>query len=118
VSFETDLHAVLDSVIADGFFPDFAPVGTPRPYGTWQQIGGPVLNPVSGDATGLRSVELQVNVWADTRLQARALIRAVEAAMRAAAAFDARPMDEPVDDFDAEIPVYGSLQSFMCRFKE
>jgi hypothetical protein len=51
-------------------------------------------------------------------MQARTLIRAIEAAMRAASAFDARPMSEPVDDFDADIPVYGSLQSFMCRFKE
>lgn len=118
MSFEEDLYAVLDAVLPGGVFPDFADVGTPRPYVTWQQIGGPVLNPVSGDATGLRSVECQINVWADTRLQARTLIRSIEAAMRAAPAFDARPMAEPVDDFDADIPVYGSLQSFICRFHE
>lgn len=118
MSFESDLYAVLNAVAPGGVYPDFAPVDTPRPYVTWQQIGGPSLNPLGGEASGLRSVEIQVNVWSDTRVQARTLIRAIEAAMRAATAFDADPMSEPVDDFDADIPVYGSLQSFMCRFRE
>jgi hypothetical protein len=118
VSFETDLYAVLNAVAPDAVFPDFAPVDTPRPYITYQGIGGPILNQVNGAGTGLRSPELQINVWADTRLEARNTIRAVEAAMRAAPAFDAEPMGEPVDDFDADIPVYGSLQSFRCRFRE
>ena len=117
MSFEADLYAVLNAVLPGKVYPDFAAVDTQRPYVTWQQIGGPVLNPVDGSATGLRSVEVQVNVWANTRLEARNVIRAIEAAMRAAT-FDARPMGEPIDDFDAEIPVYGSLQSFMCRFNE
>lgn len=118
MSFESDLYLVLDAVSPGAFYPDYAPVDTPRPYGTFQQIGGPVINPIGGEASGLRSVEVQINVWSDTRAQARTLIRAVEAAMRAATAFDADPMAEPVDDFDADIPVYGSLQSFMCRYRE
>jgi hypothetical protein len=118
MSFESDLYAVLNAVAPNGVFPDFAPVETPRPYVTWQQIGGPMLNPLGGEASGLRSVEMQINTWADTRLQAMTLIRAIESAMRAAAAFNAVPLSEPVNDFDAEIPVYGSLQSFICRFKE
>lgn len=118
MSFELDLYAVLNAVAPDAVYPDFAPVDTPRPYVTWQKIGGPMLNPVGGEASGLRSLEVQCNVWADTRMQATAQIRAIEAGMRAATAFDARPMSEPVDDFDADIPVYGSLQSFICRFRE
>lgn len=118
MSFDTDLYAVLDGVMPDAVSPDFAPVDTPRPYATYQAIGGPVLNQLSGDATGLRTQEWQVNVWADTRAQARSLIRAVEAAMRATPAFHAEPLSEPVDDFDADIPVYGSLQSFRCQFRE
>lgn len=118
MSFETDLFGVLDAVAPGAVFPDFADVGTDRPYITFQAIGGPVLNTLGGEATGLRTQEWQVNVWADTRLQARSLIRAVEAAMRATSAFFAEPVSEPVDDFDADIPVYGSLQSFRCRFRE
>lgn len=118
MSFETDLYAVLDAVLPGKVFPDFASVDTQRPYCTFQAIGGPVLNPVDGTSTGLRSQEWQVNCWANTRLEARNTIRSIEAALRAAAAFDARPMAEPLDDFDADIPVYGSLQSFMCRFHE
>lgn len=118
MSFDADLYAVLNAVAPNAVYPDFAAVGTPRPYVTWQQIGGPVINPVGGEASGLRSAEMQINVWANTRLQAKSLIRAIEAALRAATAFDAEPMAEPVDDFDSEIPVYGSLQSFMCRYRE
>lgn len=118
MSFESSLYAVLNAVAPNAVYPDFAPVSTPRPYVTYQYVGGPVLNPVGGESTGRRTVEVQVNVWSSSRLQARSLIRAVEAAMRLAAAFDAEPMTEPIDDFDAEIPVYGSLQSFRCRFRE
>lgn len=118
MSFESDLYAVLDAVAPGSVYPDFAPVDTPRPYVTWQKIGGPSLNPLGGETSGRRSVEVQVNVWADSRLQATTLIRSIEAAMRATTAFFAEPMSEPVDDFDADIPVYGSLQSFMCRFQE
>lgn len=118
MTFETDLYAVLDGVMPGAVSPDFAPVETPRPYATFQAIGGPVLNQLDGQATGFRSQEWQVNLWADTRLQARTLIREIETAMRAATAFQAQPMSEPVDDFDADLPRYSSLQSFMCRFRE
>lgn len=118
MSFESDLYAVLNAVAPNAVYPDFAAVGTPRPYCTYQMIGGPVINPLGGEASGLRSVEYQINTWADTRMQAKSLIRAIETALRAATTFDAQPMAEPVDDFDAEIPVYGSLQSFLCHYRE
>lgn len=118
MSFESDLYAVLNAVVSGSVYPDFAPVDTLRPYLTWQKIGGPVINPIGGESSGRRSVEVQVNLWTDTRIQATTLIRAVEAAMRAATSFDARPLSEPVDDFDADFPVYGSLQSYICRFIE
>lgn len=114
MTFEADLFSCLNAV-ADRVFPDFAPVAAPRPYVTYQQIGGDVINPIGNEKPGVRLPEMQVNVWADTRKQAAQLARAIEDALRAATAFHARPIGEPVYDFDADVPVYGARQDFSCR---
>jgi hypothetical protein len=116
--FEADLFAVLrgaDAALGTRVYPNFAPVSTQRPYVTWQQIGGPLISPLGGEASGLRLPEIQVNVWADTSKEAKRIAHAIEVAMRAAAAFRATPVGELVDDFDAEIPVHGTRQDFSCR---
>lgn len=114
MTFEADLFTVLRTV-ADRVFPDFAEVGTQRPYVTFQQVGGPMLQTLSGEALGVRLPEMQINVWADTRKQALALARSIEAALRGATTFHARPLGEPVCDYDADVPVYGTRQDFSCR---
>jgi hypothetical protein len=113
MSFETDLYAVL-AAVTPRVFPDFAPVTTQRPYVTYQQIGGEVFNPLSNDDPGIRHSAMQISVWADTRVQAMTLSRSIEAAMRAATAFTARPDSAATGDFDADIPVYGASQDFSC----
>ena len=117
MTFEADLFTVLKAAApAAGtrVFPDFAPVRTARPYITWQQVGGDVINLLNNAAPGRRHAEIQVNVWADTRAQALALSRAIEDAMRASTSFIAKPMAAAVADFDADVPVYGCIQSFGC----
>lgn len=117
MTFESDLFTLLkaaDAAVGSRVFPDFAPVSTTRPYVTYQAIGGEVINPLENVAPGTRNAEIQVNVWASTRAQALSMSRAIESAMRAATAFTARPISAPVSDFDADIPVYGCLQSFTC----
>jgi hypothetical protein len=94
--------------------PDFAPVETPRPYVTFQQIGGQVINPLANDAPGRRNSEMQINVWASTRAEALQLSRSIEDAMRSAISFQARPLGAAVADFDADVPVYGCRQDFSC----
>jgi hypothetical protein len=118
MTFEADLFTVLksaDLALSTRVYPDFAPVSTARPYVTYQQIGGPTINQLSNVGTGVRLPEIQVNVWADTRLQSLSIARSIEAAMRAATAFFAAPIGEPVADYDADIPVYGTRQDFRCR---
>ena len=114
MTFEASLYSRLKTV-ADRVFPDFAPVKTARPYVTFQQVGGAVLNPLNNAAPGVRMPEVQVNVWADTRKQAMELIRAIEGAMRSATAFTARPLGDAVTGYDADVPVYGARQDFSCR---
>jgi hypothetical protein len=114
MTFEADLYTVL-SAVTPQVFPDFAPVDTPRPYATFQQIGGGVLNLVDNSPPGVRLPDVQVNVWADTRAEAMSVIRAIEDAMRAATAFTAIPSGDAMCDFDADVPVYGAHQDFRCR---
>lgn len=114
MSFEADLIAVLKTVTPRVHM-DFARVTSQRPYVTWQQVGGDVINALGNESPGVHLPEVQVNVWADTRAECMALIRAIEAAMRSASTFTARPLGAAVADYDADVPVYGARQDFACR---
>ncbi len=107
---ETALVALVKP-ICQRVFPDVAPTTTKRPYVTYQQIGGPVLNPINGDDPGKEGVTLQVNVWASTRIEAKALIKQIEAALRPPP-FSARPVSAAFNDFDHDMQSYGSQQDF------
>lgn len=111
MSVEAQLFGVL-KVLCPRTFPDFAPVSTVRPYVTWQQVGGVPLRYLDNTAATVRNAEIQINVWADTRLSAVTLARQIEDALCASDAFQATPNGELVGDFDADIPVYGTRQDF------
>lgn len=88
MTFEADLFALLSGV-TPRVFPDFAPTATPRPYVTFQQIGGRVLNQVANVAPGVRNAMVQINVWSNTRAEAMQVMYAIEAAMCTTSAFTA-----------------------------
>lgn len=108
---EADLRTALLAV-CPRVFPDFAPVSTARPYITYQQIGGDAINYIGQELPSLKHGMFQVNVWADTRAAASSTALLVEAALKAATAFQAQPASAPFSDFDSDIPVYGSRQDF------
>lgn len=112
MTMESDLHALL-ATVCPRVFPDFAATSTVRPYITFQGIGGPVFRFLDNTTGDKRRTRVQINVWADTRIESLALIRQIEDAMCAASAFTATPEGEPVHDFDADFPVYGSIQDFL-----
>lgn len=116
MTFEADLFSLLKTAapaLGTRVFPDFAPVTTPRPYCTYQGIGGDVLNMVANVAPGVRNSVTQVNVWSNTRKEAMEIIRAIEDAMCTTNVFrSCRPIGAAVCDFDADIPVYGARQDF------
>jgi hypothetical protein len=113
VTFEADLFTLIKTV-TPRVYPDFAPVSTARPYVTYQQIGGDVINLIANDSPGKRNAVLQISVWSNTRAEALQISRAIEDAMRASTAFIARPIGAAVCDYDAEIPVYSARQDFTC----
>jgi hypothetical protein len=108
---EADLQTALAAVVPRTF-PDFAPVKTTLPYCTFQQIGGQAVNYADAAMPDHENGEFQVNVWAATRKEAKALIKQIDAALRGAATFTARPVAAPVSDFDADMKRYGSRQDF------
>ncbi len=114
MTLEARLFAALDPINERGF-PDVAPTSTPKPYWTFQQIGGPVINPLNGDDPGKEGATVQVNVWATTRKEAKALIKQFEAALRAPPV-NARPVSASFSDYDHDMELYGSQQEFTLWF--
>lgn len=108
---EADLYALLKAICPRAY-PDIAPTSTAKPYVTYQQIGGKVINPLDGSAPGKRNAVMQINVWAETRSQALLVMGQIEDAMRAATAFSARPQAAAFNDYDHDMQVYGSQQEF------
>ncbi len=108
---EADIKTLL-TLDCPRVFPDFAPVKTPRPYVTYQQIGGEAINFTDGAVPSTENGDFQVNVWADSRPEAKALIKAVEVRLRGATQFAVLVLSQPVSDYDADVPVYGSRQDF------
>jgi hypothetical protein len=111
MSLETVLTPLLLTV-CDEVSPDFADFETPRPYVTYQRIGGQVIVPLDSTLPGKLNAEVQINVWADTRLAASDLMLAIQSLLIQSTTVTARPLAAPVSDFDSDIPVYGSRQDF------
>jgi hypothetical protein len=80
---EAEAIAVVADLVDGHCFPDTAPPKTPRPYVTYQNVGGRPINPTNGSDPATEFARLQFNAWADTRAAANALIRAAVAALRA-----------------------------------
>jgi hypothetical protein len=95
--------AVLLQAICPNTFPDFAPIGTPKPYVTWQQIGGDTVDTIDNVVPSIENALVQINVWSDRRLEAKALIKQIEAALISAQNLQARPTDAAVSDGDPDI---------------
>jgi hypothetical protein len=93
-------------------FSDFAPTDTPRPYVTWQQVGGEALQFIDRTVPSKENAVIQVNVWADSRMQAKSLIRAIEVRLIGATSIQASPEAAAVSDFDPDMDRFCSRQDF------
>src|SRR3989304_4397738 len=90
------IEAAIKTVLATAcarVFPDFAPVNTTRPYLTFQQIGGDVINPLDKTVPDAQFGEFQVSCWANSRASAALTMLAVESAMRQATTFFGKPVN-------------------------
>lgn len=108
---EADLQAALEACCPNVYpvTADPVPAGT---FVTWQLIGGQSWRYVDNQAATTRHSMVQVNVWAATLAAALTLIRTVEEALAAAAAFTASPLSEPTDLSEPDQQVWGLSQDF------
>lgn len=112
MSIESGVFDLLRGLVGGRVFPDVAPVGTARPYITYQQIGGQAVNFVDDTSPNLENAFLQINCFADARNDANTLARSVETTLRGATAFSARPEANFISTHDADLNRYGTLQDF------
>ncbi|MGK5049756.1 DUF3168 domain-containing protein [Janthinobacterium sp. GB4P2] len=112
MSIETALFAALRSLVADRVYPDVAPENAPRPYITYQQVGGEAVNFVENTIPTKKNSRMQINVWADTRLQATALGGAVEDALRTIISLQPTVLGAAIATYDDETKLRGTMQDF------
>lgn len=112
MTLEADIRMLLDPLVFERVYPDVAPLSTQRPYITYQQIGGDVIDVLGQEVPDKVNAMLQINVWADTRVQASALANQIEVAMIQATAFRARPLSAFAGDHDEDMNIYGTRQDF------
>lgn len=112
MSLEATLYSALRALVGDRVFPDVAPPTTARPYITYQAVGGEAVNFVEGGAPGTRNARVQVNVWADTRLQASQVGNAAEDILRSVAALQPVVLGAAVSMFDEDTGLRGQRQDF------
>lgn len=111
MTLEATLTAILKE-ISPRTFADFAPTATPRPYITFQQIGGQTIPVLGSVVPNKENAEMQISVWADSRSAAKTAIKQIEAALIATSNFIARPLAAAASDFDADMERYCSRQDF------
>lgn len=108
---EADITALLKA-ICPRVAPDFMATIPERPYITYQQIGGEAAVFLDGSLPSKENGEFQIDVWSDTRGEAKALIKQVAAAICASTAFQASPLAGPRSDSDPDMKLYCSRQDF------
>ena len=112
MSWESTLYTALRTLAKDQVFPDLAPAGAARPYITYQAVGGEAVNFVEGGAPGTRNARVQVNVWAETRLEVSQLGNAAEDILRDVAALQTTVLGAAVAMFDEDTGLRGQRQDF------
>lgn len=111
---ESSLYDALKVLVSDNqAYPDVAPAGTPRPYLTFQQVGGLSINFLdSATLPGKSHPRFQVTAWCDTRIAAKALIKQVETAVRGLTSMQPTVEGESVAVHEEDTGLYGARQDF------
>lgn len=112
MSVESDIFAALKGLVANRVYPDVAPDLTPRPYITYQVVGGRSINYLEQEAPDKENGRWQVNVWTDTRSQASALSRQVANALRMAPSLRASVLGAPIAVYEPDTKLRGAHQDF------
>lgn len=109
---EASIFGILGPLVSNRCYPDFAPLGTVRPFITYEQAGGDALSFLDGALPDKKHGRFEVGVYADSRAACAALALQVEAAMAAAASFQSTAIHAPISDYASDVKIYSSTQNF------
>lgn len=109
---EALIYQSLQGLVEGRVFPDVAPGGTARPYLTYQAVGGSAINYTEGTAPGYRNARVQINVWADTRMQSSSIGNAVENTMRGVSGLQTTVLGAATSIYEPDTGLYGQMQDF------
>lgn len=109
------LVATLNPLFGDRVFDDVAPVNTPTPYCTYQQVGGSPINLLEGQPASKKNARIQINVWSKTRSEATTLIRRIED-MMVQAPLLATTLGGAISQHDEVSNYRGAMQDFSFWF--
>lgn len=112
MSVESDIFTALKSLVSNRCYPDFAPLGTTRPFITYEQAGGDALSFLDGTLPNKKHGRFEIGVYADTRAACAALALQVETAMAASTAFQSTAIHAPISDYASDVMIYSSTQNF------
>lgn len=91
-------------------YPDVGPAGAARPYITYQAAGGQSANTLN-DVVVPQNSRMQINVWADNRLEASGLMQSVMTILTNDA-YKGVSIGAPVSVFERDTKLYGSRMDF------
>ena len=112
MTIEADIYTAIKGLVSNRCFPDFAPLGTVRPFITFEQAGGEALSFLDGSLPDKKHGRFEIGVYADSRASCAAIALQVEAAMAAATAFQSTAIHAPISDYASEVKIYSSTQNF------
>lgn len=113
---EADIFAVLGPLVGNRVYPDLAPEQAARPYIVHQQVGGQAVRFLDPTVPSLKNGRWQVSVWANTRMEAAALARQIEDALRVSSALQTTVLSAPIASYDPETKLRGTHQDFSFWF--
>lgn len=112
MTIESEVFLALKTLVANRVYPDPQTTPPARPYIMWQQVSGEAINYVDPTLPGLRNARIQINIWADTRLQVVTLMRQVEDAMRLSAPLQTTVIGAAASLFEDDPRLFGAMQDF------
>lgn len=112
MSVESDIFTVLKALVSNRCYPDFAPLGTVRPFIVYEQTGGETVAFMERILPDKKNGRFEVGVFADTRSECASIALQAEAAMAAATTFQAEAIHAPISDYASGVKIYSSTQNF------
>lgn len=106
------IFQALKDLVGNRVYPDVAKERAAVPFITHQDVGGEAVNFLDRTNPSKRNTRLQVNVWASTRAEAKAIAHQVEVQLRALAEFSTEVLGSPMTTFDQSTGYRGTIQHF------